>query len=236
MRCFRRHGRADSDPLRAAGTVSAVRIAAGVAVLVVLVLVIVQLALPRLAERRVRDELRDRGEVTSVRVRAFPGREAPVGPRGPDHDPDALRPPGHGRPGARAGGGRGVRRLDATVDEMSIGPLRVRDVELRKRGDRLEGAASVTREDLSAALPVAVGLQPVSAEDGSLVLEASVGPLRARARLSAVDGALRIAPDGVLGGFASLTVFDDPRIDVTGVGARPRADGFTLTAEGRLVA
>jgi hypothetical protein len=79
-----------------------------------------------------------------------------------------------------------------------------------------------------------VGLTPVAAGDGQLVLEAVAGPLSVRARLSARDGALVIAPDGLLGGFASLTVFSDRRVRVTGVGARSRADGFTVTATGAL--
>ena len=92
----------------------------------------------------------------------------------------------------------------------------------------------MTQGDLAAALPPAVGLQPVAAGDGQLVLEVAAGPISARARLSARDGALVIAPDGLLGGFASLTVFSDRRVRVTGVGARSRADGFTVTATGAL--
>jgi LmeA-like phospholipid-binding len=210
------------------------RLAIAAAVLLGL-LVVVQLVLPRLAEHYVRSEVRrNGGDVASVHVSAFPAikllwRHA-----------DTVRL--HLR-SARLGVGdlaeelqraAGVVRLDATIAQMDLGPLRLRDIELRKRGDRLDGAATVTREDLSAALPVAVGLTPVEADDGALVLRASVGPLSARARLSASDGALRIAPDGLLGGFASLTVFRDPRVAVTGVGARPATDGFTLTAEGRL--
>ena len=38
----------------------------------------------------------------------------------------------------------------------------------------------------------------------------------------------------VLGGFAALTVFSDPRIEVRRVGARPRAGGYTFTAAARL--
>jgi hypothetical protein len=43
-----------------------------------------------------------------------------------------------------------------------------------------------------------------------------------------------IAPDGVLRGLGALSVFRDPRVQVTGVGSRPRADGFTLVANARL--
>ena len=70
--------------------------------------------------------------------------------------------------------------------------------------------------------------------DGALVMEADVGPVAIRARLSASDGALLIAPDGLLGGFASVRVFDDPRVRVVSVGAQPQADGFTVVARAEL--
>ena len=43
-----------------------------------------------------------------------------------------------------------------------------------------------------------------------------------------------IAPEGLLGGLGSLTVFRDARVQVTEVGSKPGTDGFTLTAAGRL--
>jgi hypothetical protein len=55
-----------------------------------------------------------------------------------------------------------------------------------------------------------------------------------RARLSARDGALVIAPEGLLGGLGSLTVFRDSRVHVSAVGSKLGADGFTITASGRL--
>ena len=67
-----------------------------------------------------------------------------------------------------------------------------------------------------------------------MLREVAVGPLGGQARLSADDGALRIAPEGLLGALGSLTIFEDPRVIVEGVGARPRDGGFTLTATGRL--
>jgi hypothetical protein len=212
-----------------------VRRVAFAAGLVLLLLVVAQFALPPIAERYVRDRVREDGAVVeSVQVSAFPAVKLVF------HHADRLR---LRLRSARLGVGdlageldqtHGVTRMDVTVAEMDLGPLRLRDIVLRKRGARLDGAASVTRADLSRALPVDVGLRPVEADANGLVLEGSIGPITARARLSASDGALRIAPDGLLGGFASLTVFDDPRVAVESVGARQRAGGFTLTATGRL--
>jgi DUF2993 family protein len=202
---------------------------------IVLLVVVAQFVLPLLAERYVRKEVQSKGGVVeSVDVSAFPAvkllwRHA---------DSVRLR-----LSSAKLGVGdlateldrtKGVGRLDATVARMDVGPLKLRDIALHKRGDRLEGEASVTRAALAAALPVDVGLRPVEADANGLVLEGSLGPVTARARLSAADGAVRIAPEGLLGALASLTVFDDPRVPVESVGARPQPDGFTLTARARL--
>ena len=125
--------------------------------------------------------------------------------------------------------------LNLRVDTLSVGPLRVRDVTLNKDGDALVGTATVRTADLQSALPVDLGLRPVPSDDGALVMEAEVGPVAVRARLSASDGALLVAPDGLLGGFASLTVFKDDRVSVSSVSATSNADGFTIVTRARLL-
>lgn len=205
----------------------------GAAVFVVALLIASQLLLPIVAEDRLRDELASVGRVTSVEVSAFPAlqlltdradsvrvrlRRARVG--------------GSGDLGDRLASTRRADRLDVRVDELVVGPLVVRDATLRKRGSSLIGSASLRTADLAAALPVDLGLRPVPSGDGSLVLEGTVGPVTARARLSADDGALVIAPDGLLGGFATLAVFEDPRVRVESVSASQDAGGFTLEVRG----
>jgi hypothetical protein len=217
------------------GTLDRVRRLAFAAGALVLLLVVAQFALPPIAERYVRDEVRKRGGVVeSVHVSAFPAIKLLF--RHADSVDLKLRSAklGVGDLASELERAHGVAKLDATIAQMDLGPLRLRDITLRKRGSALDGAASVTTADLSRALPVDVGLKPVEADANGLVLQGTIGPITARARLSATDGALKIAPEGLLGGLASLTVFQDPRIAVTGVGARSRADGFTLTASGRL--
>jgi hypothetical protein len=206
----------------------------GIAVLLAALLFASQLLLPGVAERQLRDELADTGAVTSVSVHAFPALKL----LGKKADSVRVR-----MSQARIGSGdladeldstRRTGSLDVRVDRFSLGPLSLRDVRLRKDGDALTGEASLTTADLAAALPVDLGLHPVASEDGALVMEAQVGPVTVRARLSASDGALLIAPDGLLGGLASVTVFDDPRVRVLSVGARSRADGFTVVTKARL--
>jgi hypothetical protein len=199
-----------------------------------------ELALPGIAERRLRDDLRERGTVDRVSVSAFPALKVLFGRA----DRVVVR-----MGEARAGEGqladllartRKAGKLDASAATLKVGPLVVRDARLRKRARRLTGGATVTEADLTAALPVAVGLKPVESADGQLVMEASTSvlgqPVTVRARLSAREGALIIAPEGLLAGFATLTVFKDPRIRVGGVGARPQPGGFTVSADATLAA
>lgn len=206
----------------------------GLAVFVAGLLVLSQVALPPLAERRLRAELRSTGTVTSVDVSAFPALKL----LGEKADSVRVRMSrarvGSGDIADQLAGTDRTDSLDASVAVLELGPLEVRDVTLKKDGSSLIGTASLTAADLASALPVDLGLEPVSSSDGALVLRATVGPVTADARLSASDGALLIAPDGLLGGFASLTVFKDERIRVTSVGARGDADRFTVVARARL--
>lgn len=200
-----------------------------------LILAASQIALPPLAEDRVRSELADTGAVESVEVSAVPALKLLLGRAGSVRVRMSEASVGAGDLGDQLDSTRRTGTLDFAVDALSVGPLRVRDVTLVKDGDELVGTASLTPDDLRAALPVDLDLRPVESDDDELVLQAGVGPVAVRARLSDSDGALVIAPDGLLGGFASLTVFEDPRVRITGVGSRPRAEGFTVVVRGELV-
>ena len=193
-----------------------------------------QIALPRVAERRITSDLAETGQVRRVSVEALPAVKL-LFKRADRVEIDMAE--------ARAGTGRlakllrqtrGARELDARVALVHLGPLQLRGVALRKDHDRLSGRASVSDADLAAALPRQLALRPVDDPAGELVLEASAGLFTARARLSARDGALVIAPEGLLGGLGSLTIFRDSRVQVTDVGSRVGDGGFTVTAAGRL--
>jgi hypothetical protein len=193
-----------------------------------------QLALPRVAERRISQDLASNGEVRRVSVEAVPAFKL-LFKRADRVEIEMSE--------ARAGAGKlaqllrrtaGARELDARVDRVQVGPLELRRVALHKDHNHLSGEATLSDADLAAALPSRLALRPVEDPAGELVLEASAGLLTVRARLSARDGALVIAPEGLLGGLGSLTVFRDSRVHVSGVGSKLGADGFTLTAAGRL--
>lgn len=210
------------------------------AVLVALaaLLVAAQLMLPGVAEDRLREDLADSGDVRSVQVRAFPAVKLLF-----NRADRVIVRLGQARaqPGRFAdlvASTRETDRLDASATGMRVGPLAVGDLRMRKNGDRLEGEASVTAAALSDALPFNVGVRPIIGADGSLVLEASAGVLgtqvAVRAQLSAREGNLVISPEGLLGGFATVTVFSDPRVEVRDIGAREEPGGYTFTAVARL--
>jgi hypothetical protein len=208
------------------------RIAAAAGVLLLL-LVVGQLTLPLIAEKVVRGMLDDRGKVESVDVKAFPAFKLIWRHADKVTVHMSSLTLGTGDIGQQLEDSRGAGEVDAVVDDATLGPLHLRNLEFHKDAAALSGEASVTTQDLKDAL-LGISVVPVASGDGALVMEATVGPVSARARLSASDGALQIAPDGLLGGFASLTVFEDPRVVVDGVGARSGTNGFTLTAAGRL--
>jgi LmeA-like phospholipid-binding len=194
-----------------------------------------QLALPRIAERRITTDLSKSGQVTRVSVEAVPAlkllfkRADRVEVRMAE-----VRAGTTGRLVQLLRRTRQTKELDARADLVTLGPLRLHAAVLRKDHDALDGQATLSEEELAAALPSQLRLRPVDDPSGELVLEGAVGPITARARLTARDGALVVAPEGLLGGLGSLTLFRDRRIQVTDVGSRSGADGFTLTASGRL--
>jgi LmeA-like phospholipid-binding len=203
--------------------------------LLVAALVGSQLALPRVAERRISSDLSKSGEVRRVSVEAVPALKLLF--KRADRveiDMAEVRAGSTGRLAQLLRRTRATDELDARVDLVLLGPLRLHAVALRKDAERLSGEATLSEQELAAALPTQLRLRPVEDPAGELVLEGAVGPLSARARLTAQDGALVVAPEGLLGGLGSLTVFRDSRIQVMDVGSRVGPDGFTLTAAGRV--
>ena len=194
-----------------------------------------QLALPRVAERRLTSDLAETGQVRHVSVEAMPAikllfkRADRV-----EVDMAEARATSTGKLAAWIRRAQGTRELDARVDLVRLGPLRLHAVRLRKDHERLSGQATLSDRELAAALPPQFRVRPVEDPTGELVIEAAVGPIAARARLTARDGSLVVAPEGLLGGLGSLTVFKDARVQVDEIASRPGPTGFTLTAAGRL--
>ena len=214
------------------------RVALAAAGGLLVLLVVAQLALPRIAEHRLRDRLKHDGTVERVEIHAFPAIELLW------HHADRVvvrMGRGQGGPGHladRLAESRNTEELDARVGELRVLTLRLHDARLTKHDDELRGQATVRDADLRAALPPGFDVRPVASGGGALVFEGTAELFGRRfsgqAVVGARDGRLLLVPNIPFGGFLSLTLFSDPRIEVLGVGARRDPSGFTLTARARL--
>jgi hypothetical protein len=214
----------------------------GAAGLIVALLVGAQLALPALAEDRVAGELEDFGARPEVQVSAFPavkllwGRADRVEVR-----MSRARAEGSARLADELERTKDADEIDVRVTRLAVGPLTLRDARLTKDGDALRATAVVREADISRALPSFLNLRPAARQDGDgLLLEGSASflgaTIRGQARIRAVDGAVTVAPEDIpFGGLATFTVFSDPRVQVTSVGASVRPGGYVLRATGRIV-
>lgn len=194
------------------------------------------MVLPRLAEGVVRDRLGGSGEVVSVDVRAFPAvtllwRHADrVTARVRSYDATGVDLADELAQTA------GVGVLDVRIGRVDTGHgVTLRDLRVRKRDGLLTATAVLDGRQLAAALPLAADARLVPEPDGTVVLEGDAGPVTWRARVVVRDGAVVVAPEGLLGLFARATVFSDRRVRVERIAARPlRDERFRLDARARV--
>jgi hypothetical protein len=96
----------------------------------------------------------------------------------------------------------------------------------------------VTEADLRTAVPILQSVQPVASGGGQLTLRGTASLFGVSASIDATvraqDGQLVVTPDVPLGGFATITVFGDPHLEVQGVGAKSAPGGFSVFANARL--
>jgi hypothetical protein len=206
--------------------------------IVIVVLAVAQLALPSIAERRLRERLARTGEVLSVEVHAFPAIELLW------HHADRVvvrlgrYRSGPGSLGSLLGDTSGVNSLDASAREVNAGLLTLRDAALEKRGNRLSGTARITEPDLRASLPILSSLRPVASASDQLTLRGTATLLGVTASVDAAvraqDGTLVVVPEVPFGALATITVFDDRDVAVQSVGATAAPGGFRVTATGTL--
>jgi hypothetical protein len=204
----------------------------------VALLVLAQLLLPSIAAQRLRGRLARSGQVLEVEVDAFPAIELLWN----QADRVVIRMASYRSTPGDLGGllaqaGK-VGSLDASAAEFDSGLLTMRDAALRKRGNGLIATALVTEADLRAAVPFLDGVTPVASGGGQLTLAGTATVLGVTATvdatLAAQDGALVLTPDVPFGGFATVTVFSNPKLAIDDVAAAPARGGFELTARARL--
>jgi hypothetical protein len=213
-------------------------IALALAGVVVAVLIIAQLLLPGIAARHLRDDLSRSGTVLSVKVSAFPAIELLW-----NHADKVVVRMGRyqsaaGDLGTRLDGAGGVGTLDASTEEFVTGALTLRNATLRKRGSEMVGSATVMQTDLRASVPFLQNVQPVASSEGQLIMRGTASLLGLSASVDAVvaarDGALVVAPDVPFGGIATITLFNDPHIQVQSVSAVSVPGGFRVNAQAKL--
>jgi hypothetical protein len=214
------------------------RIAAWLVGAIVVVLVLAQLFLPRIAASRVRARVGKYGTVRSVSVSAWPAVELLWGKA----DSVSVRAGSLRMTPAQTakllGEARGVKRMSLTAESVTEGPLQLHDTSFEKHGDALRAQASTSRADVSKALGEGVEIRLLNSHDGQVEVSASGGLFGVQASLDAVaqaqEGKLVVHPQGFLLEGLKLTLIDNPRVYVEGVAASAVAGGSGEVAGYRL--
>lgn len=208
------------------------------AILAAVVLGLGQLVLPGLAAARIRETLLAHAEGVRVSVSAFPAVMLLFG-----HADSvvvhvhAMRAAGHGDLDALLEHVDEADRVSATVEEMSVLGLQLKDVSLRKRGSNAVASAVITRDAIASALPAHITLSGQQEGQSTLQLTATAHvfghAISPAARLEVGSGALQIAPALPVIGFLHLTVFSDPLVSLDGIGMHATGERYEFHLDGR---
>jgi hypothetical protein len=213
---------------RGGGGGKAVRVALWALGVLVVLLVLAQVFLPKIAAGRISDRIGKYGSVDSVHVSAWPAVEL-LWKHADSVEVHASRlrvsPAQTSELLAEASG---VERMDVSVASVQEGPLGLRNVSFHKHGKRMSATAYLGAADVAAALPPGIGVQLLGSGGGKVEVRASGGLFGVGASVDAVaeaeGGKLVVHPRGLLLEAIKLTLFSDPRVYVTGVSAS-RATG-----------
>jgi hypothetical protein len=205
---------------------------------VVLVLVLAQIVLPKIAAHRISSRIGRYGKVVGVHVSAWPAIELlwhDAGSASVRASSLALTPSQTAKLLWEA---RGIDTLDLTAARASEGSLRLSEVSLRKRGSKLHAQGFVSEAGVHAALGEGIGVQLLGSSGGQVEVRASGGLFGIDASVDAVarasEGKLIVQPRGFLLEAFKLTLFAEPHVYVQGVGASARSGGYALSIDARL--
>jgi hypothetical protein len=139
-----------------------------------------------------------------------------------------------------------VHNLNLTAHRFALkipglpNDLVLSDVTTRKQGSSISVHATLTQANLTAALPSGVTVQPVASGGGQVEVHASGALFGLQASINALvrpqEGRLVAEPRGLpFGGIATVTVFEDPHLQVEAVGIavtskQPLTYGLSLRA------
>jgi len=199
------------------------RIGALLAGAILLVLALAQLFLPGIAANAIRSRVEKYGTVRSVIVKAWPAVELLWG----KVDSVDVRAGSLSMSPAQTvellGEARGVKRISLTAENVNEGPLQLHEASFQKHGEALLGQARTSRADVGKALGEGVEVRLQSSHDGRVQVSASGGLFGVRASVDAVaraqEGKLVVHPLGFPLEGLKLTLIDNPRVYVEGVGA-----------------
>jgi hypothetical protein len=213
---------------RGGGGSRAVRVALWALGVLVVLLVLAQVFLPRIAASRISERIGKYGSVDSVHVSAWPALEL-LWKHADSVEVKAARLRVSPAQTSRLlGEASGVERMDVSVARVHEGPLRLRNVSFHKRGAHMSAHAHLGTADVAAALPPGIGVQLLGSGGGKVQVRASGGLFGVGASVDAVaeaeGGKLVVHPRGLLLEAIELTLFSDPRVYVTGLSAS-RATG-----------
>ncbi len=205
------------------------RIAIGVGVAIVVLVVLVQLLAPGIAARVVRSKLDKYGTVKSVQVKAWPAVKLAW------HHADEVRVSmgaltvSPEQAAGLLGEAKGVERMSTSVESVEMNGLRLTDARLEKHGSELRAEGVMSEADVKRALPEGFEVALVKSEDGTVQVRASGGLFGVGASVEAVaqaeDGKLVAHPTGFLLSGLKLTLFESASVYVEGVQARALASG-----------
>jgi hypothetical protein len=206
-----------------------------------LLLVLAQIVLPRIAASRIRSRVARYGAVQSVSVSAWPAVKLLWG----SADSVNVKAKSLALSPAEAAKlvweAQGAASMDVSVKSVQLGSLQLGDASLRKRGSALSARASVSEADVKAALPAGFGVQLLRSEDGEVEVQATGGLFGVDATVNALagssEGKLVAHPLGFLIEHIQLTLFSDPHVYVEGVGASVQSQqplSYLLTMSARL--
>lgn len=200
------------------------RVAMGVGVAIVALVVLAQLFAPGIAARVVRGKLEKYGTVKSVQVKAWPAVKLAW-----RHADEVRVSAGRlklepGQAVGLLGEAKGVERMTASVESVEMNGLRLTDAKLEKHGSELRAEGVMSEADIGRALPEGFEVALVKSEGGTVEVRASGGLFGVGASVNAVaqaeEGKLVARPTGLLLSALKLTLFENPSVYVEGVEAR----------------
>jgi hypothetical protein len=205
-----------------------VRIAAGLAGALVLLLALAQLILPRLAVNRISSRIGRYGKVQSVSVSAWPAVELLWGHVGSVRVRAGSLALSPAQAASLLWEARGTGSMDVSAESVQLGPLRLSDATLSKRGGAMSAQAVASEADVKAALPAGFGVKLLRSEGGEVEVQATGALFGVGASVNAVagasDGKLVAHPLGFLIEALQLTLFSSPHVYVDGVGASVQSE------------